>query len=531
VSQPRNGNEISGFAEEDYVKDNRSGTPSPKDNSAPAGLTRRRILQGAGGAIAVAAFPAKALTSAAPNPRQASSAEKSSAAPAADLTGRLARYMVESREKTLPSSVALEAKHHILDTLGAIVSGTHLKAGEMAIAYVRAQGGTPEASVIGANFKTSAVNAALANAMSAHGDETDDVELNTHAHPGSSSVPAALAMAERGGRSGLDLLRGVTLGYDVGCRFLMALGPEIVRGAHRSAEGLASTFGAAAAAASLARLDETQMRYALSYAAQQASGLWSWIQDTDHVEKAFDFAGMGARNGVTAATMVQAGFTGVRDVLECEHNVLEALSSHPNPGEMVAGLGSRFWIAETSIKTFSVGYPIQSALDAFLTLRRQYSLRVDNVERIVARLPTDGAGIVDNSSMPDVNLQYILAVALVDGAVSFADSHSHERMADPQIRAVKERVQLVADAKLVDPAAPRSANVDVTLKDGRTVSHFTRFPPGTKENPISTEALNAKVRDLMAPVLGAARTATLIQRVNALEDVRDVRELRPLLTL
>jgi 2-methylcitrate dehydratase PrpD len=133
--------------------------------------------------------------------------------------------------------------------------------------------------------------------------------------------------------------------------------------------------------------------------------------------------------------------------------------------------------------------------------------------------------------MPDVNLQYIIAVALVDGGVSFADSHSHERMADPQIRAVKERVQLVADQKLVDPAAPRSANVDVTLKDGRTVSHFTRFPPGTKENPVSTEALNAKVRDLMAPVLGAERTATLIQRVNALEDVRDVRELRPLLTL
>ena len=98
----------------------------------------------------------------------------------------------------------------------------------------------------------------------------------------------------------------------------------------------------------------------------------------------------------------------------------------------MAGLGSRYWIAETSIKTYSVGYPIQSALDAFLTLRRENSLRVDNVERIVVRLPADGAGIVDNSSMPDVNLQYIIAVALVDGAVSFADSHSRERMADPQ---------------------------------------------------------------------------------------------------
>ena len=69
------------------------------------------------------------------------------------------------------------------------------------------------------------------------------------------------------------------------------------------------------------------MRYALSYAAQQVSGLWSWERDTEHVEKAFDFAGMGARNGVTAALMAQAGFTGVPDVLDGEHNVLEALST------------------------------------------------------------------------------------------------------------------------------------------------------------------------------------------------------------
>jgi 2-methylcitrate dehydratase PrpD len=503
--------------------------PHADNNLSPTVVTRRRLLQGAGGVIAAATLPAVRLMSAVVTPRQGTA--KPSAAAATDLTGELARYMVRAREQTLPANVAFECKHHILDTLGAMVSGSRLKAGEMAIAYVKAQGGVPEASVICTKIKTSATNAALANAMCAHGDETDDVELMTHAHPGSSAVPAAMAMAEREGRSGLEMLRAVVLGYDVCCRFLMAVGPDIVRGAHRSAEGLGSTFASVAAAASLARLDETGMRYALSYAAQQVSGLWSWTQDTQHVEKAFDFAGMGTRNGLTAATMVQAGFTGVPNVLDCEHNVLEALSSQPRPSEMVAGLGSRFFVAETSIKTFSVGYPIQSPLDAFLTLRRENSLRPENVERIVVRLPVDGAGIVDNSSMPDVNVQYIIAVALVDGAVSFEASHSYARMADPQIRALKNLVQLVADPKLADPAAPRSGLVEVTLKDGRTLSHFTRFPPGTKENPLSTEGLNAKVRDLMMPVLGADRTANLIQRVNALEDVRDVRDLRPLFTI
>jgi 2-methylcitrate dehydratase PrpD len=72
--------------------------------------------------------------------------------------------------------------------------------------------------------------------------------------------------------------------------------------------------------------------------------------------------------------------------------------------------------------------------------------------------------------------------------------------------------------------------VEVTLRDGRKVSHFTRHPPGTKENPLDAETLHAKVRDLMAPVLGAQRTEAVIQRVNTLEQVANVRELRPLLT-
>jgi 2-methylcitrate dehydratase PrpD len=447
----------------------------------------------------------------------------------ADITGQLARYMAGASDLRLPPDVAREAKHRILDTLAAMVSGSHLPPGEMAIAFARAQGGTAEATVLTTDITTSAVNAALANGMFAHADETDDFEPVTKAHPGSHVVPAALAMAEREGRSGAELLAAVTLGYDVCCRFLLALGPDLVRGSHRSAEGTSSTMGAAAAAASVAGLDEKGMRYALSYAAQQVSGLWSWVRDASHVEKAFDFSGMGARNGVTAAIMAQMGFTGVWDVLDGEHNALIALSSEPRPEQMIAGLGSRFFVTETGIKLYSVGYPIQAPLDAFLTLRREHKLSVDNVERIVVKLPEDGARIVNDRSMPDVNCQHIIALALVEGAVSFEDSHSYERMADPKVLAAKARVQLIADRGLMDPAAPRSGRVEVTLRDGQTVSHFTRHPPGTKENPLTTERVNEKARSLMAPVLGAERTEELIRRVNALEQLKEVRELRPLL--
>jgi 2-methylcitrate dehydratase PrpD len=483
-------------------------------------LSRRRVLQSAGGLMAAAGLPSFSSAHALPQ----------SAAASANITRQLARYMVEARDRDLPADIARETRHRILDTLGAIVSGAQMKPGEAAIRYVQAQGGTPEASVLTTSIKTSAVNAALANGMFGHADETDDFEPVTKAHPGCAVLPAALAVAEREGRSGTEVVRAVALGYDLCCRFLMALGPDHVRGTHRSAEGTSATFGAVAAAASLARLDERGMRHALSYAAQQVSGIWSWTRDSEHIEKAFDFGGMGARNGVTAALMVQSGFTGVDEVLDGEHNMIDALSMEPRPEQMIAGLGSRFFVTETAIKTFSVGYPIQAPLDALLTLRRQHGLTADNVTRIVARLPEDGARIVNDSAMPDVNCQYILAVGLIDGAVSFADSHSHERMKDPRVLAVKQRIELVADRALMDPDAPRSGRVEVTLRDGRQLSQFTRFAPGTRENPLDAEGVNAKVRDLMVPVVGVRRADEIIRSVHAIETFNDMKMFVRLLT-
>jgi len=476
-------------------------------------LSRRSLLRSACAAAALAAVPL----------RRAVAADS-------DLTARLSRYMVAARGTALPDAVMLACKHHILDTFAAMVSGSRLAPGMAAVKYIRGLGGEPQASVIGSQFRTTMINAAFANAMCAHADETDDFEPFTKVHPGSSVVPAALAVAEKQDRSGQEFLRAVALGYDLACRLLMALQPELVRGAHRSSEGLASTFGALGAAASLARLDEQGMRFAISYAAQQVSGLWSWVKDKDHIEKAFDFAGMGARNGVTAVDMVQAGLTGVADVLDGTHNLFIALSSDPRPEEMLKELGSRFYVTETAIKTFSVGYPIQSPLDALLTLRKQYGLHPDNVRSIVVKIPTDAASIVGASAMPDVNCQHIVAVALIKGAVSFADSHDVALMQDPKILAQRAKISVVPDQALMDPAAPRSAIVEVTMTSGQKVDHFTKFPPGTKENPLTTEDVSAKARDLITPVLGAEKAGKLIERINKLEAMDHIRQLRPLIT-
>ena len=155
----------------------------------------------------------------------------------------------------------------------------------------------------------------------------------------------------------------------------------------------------------------------------------------------------------------------------------------------------------------------------------------ENVARIEVRLPEDGAGIVNDRAMPDVNCQHMIAMALVDGEVTFESTHSYQRMSDPAVLAVKERVQLIPDPALMDPQAPRSGQVEVTLNDGAVLSHFTPHAYGTMQNPMDTETVNAKARYLFNPVLGPQRAEAVIEAVNNLENVGNVRELIPNLTI
>src|SRR5580692_1859598 len=130
------------------------------------------------------------------------------------VTHVLAAHIAETMQRELPGDVVAKTKLHVLDTLAAMLSGSRLKPGELAAAYVETLGGRAEATVIGTRIVTSTVNAALANGMMGHADETDDSHLGGLFHPGCAVMPAALAVAERAGRGGTGLIRAVALGYD-----------------------------------------------------------------------------------------------------------------------------------------------------------------------------------------------------------------------------------------------------------------------------------------------------------------------------
>ena len=446
------------------------------------------------------------------------------------IINALSEYIAAAGGADLPSDVATKAKHHILDTIAAMVSGSMLPPGRLAIRYIQGQGGAQEARVIGSQSLTTAVNAALANGVMAHADETDDSHAPSSTHPGSAIVPAALAMAEREGADGRALLHAVVAGYDVGCRVTQALGPSFLSGKGLSSHSIGGTFGAAAAGASLANLNPIEVSYALSYAAQQASGVKAWVQSEDHIEKAFDFAGMPARNGVTAVTLVQAGFTGVADVFQGEQNFLKAYSDDPKAEELVRGLGADFEIMRANIKKFCVGSAIQAVLDALLQIIGAHRVSADDVDYLVARVPETGGRIVNDRHMPNVNLQYILAAALLDGGLTFATAHSYERMKDPRVLAVKSRIKLELDPELTHARPRRQGIVEVYTKDGRTLRVHVKSVRGTADNPMSDREVEDKARDLVAPVLGSEKCARLLALMNNLEQVQAVRELSSVLT-
>jgi 2-methylcitrate dehydratase PrpD len=442
----------------------------------------------------------------------------------------LSDYIAGAADRPLPPPVAEKTRNHILDTLAAIISGSRLRAGQRAAAYVKRFGHTPEATVIGTRLLVPVEFAALANGMSAHADETDDSHLGGRFHPGCGIVPAALAIAENEARGGEAFVHAVAVGYDVGARLSMSLGyTEPNNRPGHSTHSLGTAFGAAAAAAALLRFDARKVRHVLSYAAQQASGVPYWHRDTEHVEKAFDFGGMGARNGVAGAMMVKAGFSGVDDALSGRNHFYTAFGEKSDANVLTHELGSRFEIMAASIKKWCVGSPVQSVLDATTALVKEHRIKPQDVRKMQITMPDDRIHIVDNRSSPDLCVQHLATLAVLDGTVSFNATHDHARMNDPTVQMVRRTVVLIPSPELTRAVPARQAVVEIDLADGRTVRHHAKAVRGTPDNPMTTQEIEDKACDLIAPIIGKEKAGKLIEAVRDLGSLGSMRELRPLL--
>src|SRR5688572_28047392 len=420
-------------------------------SSQSPSLSRRYLLQRGALALCAASLPSFRLQAQAISP----------------VMTTLSAYMAAAKDRGLPPDVVEKAKHHILDTFAAMISGSELPPGRAALTLARAQAGRPVATVVGSNVLTGPMDAALVNGVLAHSDETDDSHGPSQSHPGASIVPSALALGEDLGASGEHFLRAVTLGYDVGPRLTMALGGRTFREeSRRSTHAFAGNFGSAAAAGCIAGLTAQQMRWLLDYASQQASGYAIWGRDTDHIEKGFVFGGMPARNGVTSALVVRSGWNGVDDVFSGADNFFQVNAPKGNLSVLTDKLGERYEIVNTDIKKWTVGTPIQAPLDAVELIRRKRAFEANDVTRVVVRLAPSVGEVVDNRDIPDICLQHMVAVMLLDKTASFRAAHDKARMLDPAVQRERRKVSYVPDEALTPLLPARVAVVEVTFADG-----------------------------------------------------------------
>jgi 2-methylcitrate dehydratase PrpD len=341
-------------------------------------------------------------------------------------------------------------------------------------------------------------------------------------------VPAALAIGEQNRLAGKAVLRAIVLGYDICSRVLLTLKPMpyLRSGHHAAATG--QVFGAAAAAGTLLKLNARKIRYMLSYAGQQTAGLYTMFRDPEHIEKAYGMGGMPAHNGTAAALMVASGFTGVEDVFSGERDFFFTFAPDGDRNELTRGLGRDYEIMRGGIKRWPVGGPIQGPLHVLNEMIRQHRLKAEDVTELVARMPDKELEIVNNRDMPDISVQHLLAVMLLDGGVTFASAHDFKRMRDPRVLKLKERIRAVGDPALTDAERRWRCVMAIKLKDGRRLTHQTMAAKGSYENPLTRAEEEEKALDLIAPVLGGKQSRALVAALWDFDSIKDVRSLRKL---
>lgn len=445
-------------------------------------------------------------------------------------TQRLAAFVANFTYRDLPDHVAQRGREILLDTLGALLaaSSPRYSAARIITDFVRSQGGTPESSVVGRDFKTSSINAALANGTLGYYCDIEAHHPGAVLHPAAVVVPTALAVGERERADGRRFLAAMVLGVEVACRVSSALDPRGLyrRGFHPSS--VAGCFGAAAAAGSLLGLDVPQLCNALGLAGTQASGLLAWASDLTEHSRPFN-PGIAARNGTTAALLAHRGFGGPPDIFGGKYDIFAAFSGERHVEALTANFGQHFRIMELAIKLYSCCAFIHPALDGLLKIVTDHGVDIDDVDRVDLRFATSGVGIIDNNELKSHCAQYILAVATLDHKI-LIDDILQDRRSDPRIQRLSERVRVIGDTELEKtyPDQYRSI-IELTTSDGRRFVEQVDWPRGYPQNPISREELEAKFLGLATTVVDRAHAERIARVAERVEELTDIGELAALL--
>ncbi|MEX0801580.1 MAG: MmgE/PrpD family protein [Dehalococcoidia bacterium] len=445
-----------------------------------------------------------------------------------NVSDRLARFLAGT--ETVPDDALEAAKRAVLDTLGVALAGSREESARIAADRAREHAGREESTVLGQGFRAPVGEAAFVNGIAAHALDFDDVSLPMRGHPSAPLLPAVLALGEKTGASGRELLAAFVLGFEVEARLGRAIG-ESHYAAGWHATSTFGTLGGAAASARLLRLDAAKTQAALGMAASLASGLQANFGSmTKHLH-----VGHAARSGLEAAELASRGFTADAGAV---HAFLRLMAAGVEPDlSPFDSLGDPYEIVSSgvAVKLYPCCYATHRALDAALELRERRDIDPAAVQRVDVEV--SGGGLLPLRDSPPAtglegkfSMEYCLAAALADGRVTL-DTFSDEAVTRPAVRDLMAKVMATEGAEHGDFPIGGYADLRIALRDGAEHRLRVDTPRGDPSRPLSWDDLAAKFRDCAALALSSDGVERVLAMVERLEDLPNVSELGDALLL
>ena len=437
-----------------------------------------------------------------------------------EVTKTLAQFIVNHRSADVPEKVRHEAARSLLNWVGCAVGGSRHETVENALAALSEFSGPREATVLGRPDKLDAMLAALMNGITSHTFDFDDTHLKTVIHPSGPVASAILALSERKPLSGNDFLHAFILGVETECRIGNAVYPQHYDvGWHIT--GTAGVFGSAAACGKLLGLNEQQMTWALGIAGTQSSGFREMFGT--HC-KSFH-PGRAAQNGLSSALLAQKNFTSSNQVIEAKRGFANVMSTRHNYAAITENLGKTFEVSFNSYKPFACGIVIHPSIDGCVQLKKEHGLSGAEIEKVHLTVPHLVLELTGKRT-PQVGLEgkfsvfHSSAVALLFGAAGEKE-YSDAMVRDPKVIALRDRVECTLDDSLRDD----ECHVQLTLKDGRVLKKYVEHAIGSRERPMSDDALNAKFHVLVDDILGEEHGERLLKLCWSIEGLKDAAEI------
>jgi 2-methylcitrate dehydratase PrpD len=443
-----------------------------------------------------------------------------------DVTAILAKFTTDLQYEKIPRKAVETAKIAVRDCLGVALAGSREEDARIAADIARQERAREETSVIGRGFRTSALNAALANGTAAHALDFDH-SFTIMGQPTAPVAPATFALGEALGASGRQIIEAYVAGFEVTAKLAHSLRDSAHDGWH--APSTLGSFGAAAACSKLLGLDAAKTQMALGITASMASGI---VANFGTMTKPLH-VGLGARNGILAAKLAAGGYTANAKAIEGGFGFYPVL--HENTAiyeQAIEELGRSYALLTDGlrIKPYPCGGLTHQVIDSVLDFRERHGLSAELVERIdvdvvkhtfdriVFRVPQ--TGIQGKFCMP-----YLVARAIIDGKIGL-HIFTDDAVRDQNVLKLAERVQMNLDPNLKkSDAAGRPCRVTVRLRNGQTFTREAQHAKGGPEYPMSEAELREKFTECALEAIDRNGAAQALDGVQTLETVNDIRTL------